>query len=165
VIGGGDYSVDRIIPDCVRAVEAGKDIIVRNPYSIRPYQHVLEPVFAYLLIAQNQFMDKTHFEGSYNVGPNDDDCITTEQLVDCFCTTWGKDARWINVSDDNAPHEANFLKLDHSKITSMMNWKPKWGIKEAIEKTIEFSKVKIAKDNIALCMQEQIKNYMKDTYE
>ena len=115
VIGGGDFANDRIIPDCVRAMAAGRKIGVRNPYSTRPYQHVLEPLAAYLLIAQRQYED-SRFAGYYNVGPDDCDCVTTGTLVDLFCRAWGGDAAWENQAEANAPHEANFLKLDCSKL-------------------------------------------------
>lgn len=119
VIGGGDFANDRIIPDCVRAVEAGKKIGVRNPYSTRPYQHALEPLFAYLMIAQKQYEDGK-YAGWYNVGPDEMDCVTTGQLVDLFCQKWGNGLSWENQAEKNAPHEANFLKLDCSKIKSTL---------------------------------------------
>ena len=114
VIGGGDFSANRIIPDCVRAAERKEVMIVRNPHSTRPYQHVLEPLFAYLMIAQKQYEDG-HFAGWYNVGPDDCDCLTTGELVTLFCDTWGNGLKWIDKYD-GGPHEANFLKLDCSKI-------------------------------------------------
>ena len=114
VIGGGDFAPDRIIPDCVRAVAKGEKIAVRNPHSTRPYQHVLEPLGAYLMIAQAQY-ENPACAGSYNVGPKDEDCITTGQLADLFCNSWGREAAWENLYQ-GGPHEANFLKLDCSKI-------------------------------------------------
>lgn len=139
VIGGGDFANDRIIPDCIRAVIANEDIIVRNPYSTRPYQHVLEPLYAYLMIAAKQYNDKS-YAGWYNVGPDECDCMTTGDLVDLFCNTWGN-ASWINKSESNAPHEANFLKLDCSKIKTKFGWKPRWHIDDAIQKTCDWVKV------------------------
>ena len=161
MIGGGDFAVDRIIPDCVRAIENGKQILVRNPYSTRPYEHVLEPVLAYLLIAQNQYEDKEKYSGNYNVGPNDSDCVTTGDLVDMFCKTWGENASWKNIMEENAPHEASFLKLDHSKITSVIGWKPHWDIKQTMKKTVEWSKVYLAGKDIDKCMENQIKEYLE----
>ena len=159
VIGGGDFANDRIIPDCVRAAAEGKDIIVRNPHSTRPYQHVLEPLFAYLMIAQKQYEDKK-FAGWYNVGPDECDCVTTGELVDLFCRTWGDDARWINQAEANAPHEANFLKLDCSKIKRVFSWKPVWHIEQAIEKTVEWSRVWLAGGDIPAEMDRQIAEYI-----
>jgi len=139
VIGGGDYATDRIVPDCIRAVESGKEIILRNPNSTRPYQHVLECLSGYLLLAQKQYEDKT-VAGSYNFGPNDESCVTTGELATLFCDSWGEGASWKNVSEANAPHEANFLKLDCSKSKTVLGWKPHWPIGTAIEKIIEWEK-------------------------
>lgn len=158
VIGGGDFATDRIIPDCVRAVASGKDIIVRNPYSTRPYQHVLEPVYAYLLIAMNQYEDVT-FAGSYNVGPDDCDCITTGELVNLFCDKWetvsGNEVKWVNQYD-GGPHEANFLKLDCSKMKNTFGWNPKWNVEQTMEKLVEWYYHYTMKDNIVDCMKRQI---------
>ena len=133
VIGGGDFANDRIVPDCVRAAIEGKDIIVRNPHSTRPYQHVLEPLAAYLIIAQKQFEDKK-YAGFYNVGPDETDCVTTGNLVDTFCAKWGEGIKWIDRYD-GGPHEANFLKLDCSKLKTTFGWKPKWNVETSMKKT------------------------------
>lgn len=134
VIGGGDFATDRIIPDCMRAAREGKKIVVRNPCSIRPYQHVLEPLSVYLTIAQRQYEDR-EYAGFYNVGPNDSDCITTGELVDLFCKYWGSNLEWVNESVVGGPHEADYLKLDCSLIKKQFNWKPQWGIEKAVEET------------------------------
>ncbi|MBR3841122.1 MAG: CDP-glucose 4,6-dehydratase [Erysipelotrichales bacterium] len=160
VIGGGDFANDRIIPDCIRAMQEGKDIVVRNPYSIRPYQHVLEPVITYLVIAINQLADKS-LQDSYNIGPNDDDCVTTGELVTMFCESWGEDAKWINKCEANAPHESNFLKLDCSRIRKTFAWEPQWNVNEAVDKTVEFSKVLIQGDDVTKVMIKQINEYME----
>lgn len=139
VIGGGDYAPDRIIPDCIRAVESGKEIILRNPNSTRPYQHVLECLRGYLTLAKLQYEDKS-FAGSYNFGPDDESCVTTGELATLFCETWKDGASWKNVGEKNAPHEANFLKLDCSKSKTVLGWRPKWGIKAAVEKIAEWEK-------------------------
>lgn len=163
VIGGGDYSKDRIIPDCIKSVESGNSIQVRNPFSTRPYQHVLEPLFAYLMIVEKQSEDPI-YSGFYNVGPDDKDCITTGELVDLFCENWekqtGSKPNWIN-QHDGGPHEANFLKLDCSKIKNVFNWKPKYGINSAIEKTIEWSITYRNKQNVSILMDKQIKEYFE----
>ena len=160
VIGGGDFSNDRIIPDCVRAVEQNRPIIVRNPFSTRPYQHVLEPLFAYLLIAKKQYED-IQYSGYYNVGPNESDCIATGELVQMFCECWGDGCNWVNTHESNAPHEANFLKLDCSKIKSVLGWKPRWGVKEAVEKTVEWTKAYFRDEDLSQVMCKQIYDYMK----
>lgn len=160
VIGGGDFANDRIIPDCVRAVVNGTDIRIRNPHSTRPYQHVLEPLFAYLMIAQRQYEDKS-FAGWYNVGPDECDCVTTGELVDLFCKIWGDGLSWINESEENAPHEANFLKLDCSKLKTTFGWCPRWHIDDAIEKTIEWTHVWLNCRDIPAEMNRQIEEYIK----
>jgi len=161
VIGGGDFATDRIIPDCIRAVAESKDIIVRNPYSTRPYQHVLEPVVTYLTLAAMQYENHA-MAGNYNVGPDDCDCVTTGDLVDLFCRLWGENASWKNVAEANAPHEANFLKLDCSKIKSALNWRPRWHITDAVEKTVEWSKAYLDAGDINAVMDKQIKEYLEE---
>lgn len=158
VIGGGDFARDRIIPDCVRAAADKRPIIVRNPYSTRPYQHVLEPVMAYLMIAQKQYEDPS-FAGWYNVGPDDCDCVTTGELTTLFCQAWGDGMTWENRSEANAPHEANFLKLDCSKIKTTFGWKPRWHMQEAIQKTVEWSKVWMDGGDVPAVMRKQIREF------
>ncbi len=161
VIGGGDFAKDRIIPDCIRAMESSSEIVVRNPYSTRPYQHVLEPVVAYLKLAATQFNNPA-VAGNYNVGPDDCDCIDTGNLVDIFCKEWGENATWKNVSEANAPHEANFLKLDCSKIKKALSWKPHWHIDDAIAKTVEWSKAYLAGDDVSAVMDRQIREFLEE---
>lgn len=154
VIGGGDFANDRIIPDCIRAMQCGTDIVVRNPFSTRPYQHVLEPLYAYLMIAAMQYQDGC-YAGYYNVGPDDQDCFQTGALVDLFVEHWGNEAKWINEYD-GGPHEANFLKLDCSKLKSTFGWKPHWNLDKAIEKVVEWSKCWLAEGDVRECMDKQI---------
>ena len=140
VIGGGDFAKDRIVPDCVRAAQSGKPIIIRNPNSTRPYQHVLEPLFMYLTIAAEQYSDPTK-AGFYNVGPDECDCVTTGELVSLFGKYYGPEFKVeIAAIDPNAPHEANFLKLDTALIKQTFGYKPTWHIDEAVEKTVEWTK-------------------------
>lgn len=160
VIGGGDFAPDRIIPDCVRAAEKKEAVIVRNPHSTRPYQHVLEPVMAYLMIAARQYEDR-RLAGWYNVGPDDCDCVTTGELVDIFCRSWGEGMSWENRGEANAPHEANFLKLDCSKVKSTFGWHPRWHIDEAIAKTVEWTRAYLAGGDIVDVMNRQIKSYLE----
>ncbi|MCR4889249.1 MAG: CDP-glucose 4,6-dehydratase [Ruminococcus sp.] len=159
VIGGGDFANDRIIPDCVRAMKDGRVIGVRNPYSTRPYQHVLEPLFVYLMIAAKQYEDAS-YAGYYNVGPDECDCVTTGELVDLFCKHWGSEASWENQAEKNAPHEANFLKLDCSKIKSVFGWKPTWHIDECVEMTCRFSRIWLENGNIPEEMDKEIKAFI-----
>ena len=158
VIGGGDFAHDRIIPDCVRAAVEGRDIIVRNPYSTRPYQHVLEPIYAYLMIAAKQYEDKK-YAGYYNVGPDDQDCMQTGELVDRFVGYWGNHLKWINQYD-GGPHEAGFLKLDCSKLKATFGWRPRWNLDKAVEKTVEWTKCWNAGDDVAACMDSQIYEFV-----
>lgn len=162
VIGGGDFANDRIIPDCIRAAGEGKEIIVRNPYSTRPYQHVLEPVVAYLMIAQAQYENR-ELAGNYNVGPDDSDCWTTGELVTLFCDKWsqmtGTDISWKNVHD-GGPHEANFLKLDCSKVKTVFGWKPRWNVEIAMEKIVEWTKVYLESGDVVSCMDKQIEEFL-----
>lgn len=160
VIGGGDFANDRIIPDCIRAIEKGEDIIVRNPYSTRPYQHVLEPLYIYLDICQKQYKDRK-YEGYYNVGPDDCDCVNTGDLVTMFCNKWGNGAKWIN-KHDGGPHEAAFLKLDNQKIKDTFGWKPRWHIDECMDKIVDFTKVYFENiDNIPSEMDREIKAFFE----
>ena len=139
VIGGGDYAIDRIIPDCIRALEQGKQVILRNPNSTRPYQHVLECLNGYLMLAQKQYENKS-IEGSYNFGPDDESCVTTGELASLFCNAWGNGSQWLAQEDKNAPHEATFLKLDNTKSKTILGWLPKWDIQTAVKKVVEWEK-------------------------
>ena len=155
VIGGGDFAPDRIIPDCVRAVESEKPLQVRNPYSTRPYQHVLEPLAAYLMIAQRQWEDGS-LAGWYNVGPDDCDCVTTGELVGLFAKQWGSGFSWENKAESNAPHEANFLKLDSTKLKTTFGWQPRWHIQDAIARTVDWTKVWLQGGDISTEMASEI---------
>ena len=159
VIGGGDFAADRIIPDCVRAAAAGRDIVVRNPYSVRPYQHVLEPLAAYLLIAKAQYGDPS-LASWYNVGPDEADCVTTGEIADIFCRHWQNGLKWKNVAEANAPHEANFLKLDCSKLKRALGWKPVWNIDEAIRRTCEWTKVWTSGGDVREITDRQIEDFL-----
>lgn len=161
VIGGGDFASDRIIPDCVRAVQAGRAIQVRNPVSVRPYQHVLEPLSAYLLIAKGQYEDAS-LSGSYNVGPDSRDCLTTGELAELFCNAWGEGARWEHIGQDG-PHEDAVLKLDCSKIQSALGWRAKWNGLRAVEETVAWTKAWLAGKNVPACMELQIREYFKES--
>ena len=157
VIGGGDFAKDRIVPDCVRAGFIKEEIVVRNPYSTRPYQHVLEPLFAYLMIASKQY-HASLYAGFYNVGPDDKDCVQTGELVEKFCEIWGENLSWADKYD-GGPHESKFLKLDCSKIKKVFDWKPRWDIDKAIKCTVEWSKTYMENGDIIACMNKQIGEY------
>lgn len=163
VIGGGDFANDRIIPDCIRAIQSQKDIIVRNPYSVRPYEHVLEPIVAYLLIVKSQYNDIS-LSGNYNVGPNEADCWSTGDLVTLFCNKWNsytkENISWENISDQG-PHEANFLKLDCSKLKNTLGWSPRWDINIAMDKIVEWYSIYLAGGDIVECTNNQINDFLR----
>lgn len=159
VIGGGDFSPDRIIPDCIRAVRENRPIQVRNPFSIRPYQHVLDPLSAYLLIAQRQY-ENGDLAGCYNVGPDVCDCVSTGELVNLFCRAWGDGARWEHTGE-KGPHEDAVLKLDSSKIHSVMQWTPRWHTDRAVEETVNWAKCYLAGQDVSAFMWEQIQMFFE----
>ena len=162
VIGGGDFAKDRIIPDCVRAAQEEKDIILRNPDAVRPYQHVLEPVMVYLMIAQRQYADKA-LEGAYNIGPEESNCITTGRIATLFCEKWeelsGRKQEWI-AKEDQGPHEAKLLRLDCTKIRETFDWKPAWNIERAIDETVEWYYCFAFKENMSNFTEKQIERYL-----
>ena len=162
VIGGGDYAVDRIVPDCVRAACKGEDIVVRNPYSVRPYQHVLEPVAAYLMVAMKQYEDRV-YAGGYNIGPDEDGAVSTGEIVDMFTENWtkvsGKDIGWINKSE-GGPHEAGYLKLDCSKLKHIFDWRPVWDIEKAVAKTAEWYYGFASGNVMNVITEQQINEFM-----
>lgn len=159
VIGGGDYADDRIIPDCIRAVQSNKPIILRNPHSTRPYQHVLECLAGYLLLAQMQY-ENAGVQGAYNFGPNDESCVTTGELTTLFCKAWGNGIQWKSEAE-NGPHEANFLKLDNTKAKTMLKWRPYWSIKTAIDKVVEWEKSVQNGCSAGEITDKQIKEYFE----
>lgn len=166
VIGGGDFATDRIIPDCIRAAAKGEEIVVRNPYSTRPYQHVLEPVMAYLMIAKAQYEDPS-LASCYNIGPDDVDCFETGKIVDLFCETWNaanktlSSMSWIERYD-GGPHEANFLKLDSTKLKTTMGWEPRWNLARTMEHIVNWSLLYLqdsGTDALVAEMQREIREY------
>ncbi len=171
VIGGGDFAVDRIVPDCVAAARANAPIVLRNPDSTRPFQHVLEALSAYLLLAQLQYEDRS-YAGFYNVGPNDDDAVTAGKLAKSYADEWNRLVKGatkncaypneleIEIRPDGGPHEANYLKLDCSKIKSRLKWAPKWNIDDAVRATAEWTYAYFAGEGIS-CMEKQISEYFK----
>lgn len=164
VIGGGDFAAERIVPDCVRAAVSSREILIRNPHSVRPYQHVLEPVGAYLMVALEQ-MANYDLAGSYNIGPDEKDCITTGQLAELFCRLWkgktGENIRWVNQYD-GGPHEASYLKLDCSKVKKVFQWNARWDIKEALDKTVELYEIYYSGGDVRKIMQSQIEEYFQN---
>lgn len=154
VIGGGDFANDRIIPDCVRSVISNTEMIIRNPLSTRPYQHVLESLSGYLSLAQKQCND-SRLAGEYNFGPSDADCVTTESLVNIFYKNWGSGFSF-RIENDGGPHEANFLKLDSTRAKMVLGWNPVLSINDAVKYTVEWTKCYLQGENVRSCMEKQI---------
>lgn len=158
VIGGGDWAEDRLIPDMMRAIENGLPVNIRNPHSIRPWQHVLEPLSGYLLLAQKLYEEGPAFAEGWNFGPNDDDAKPVQWIVNRLTESWGKGASW-KLDIGNHPHEAHYLKLDCSKAKSRLNWRPRWSIAKAIDQICVWQKAYLAgADMQAVCL-EQIQQY------
>lgn len=162
VIGGGDFANDRIVPDCVRAALNGTSIRIRNPHSMRPYQHVLDPLFAYLALGALQ-EEHPSLASSYNIGPDESDCVTTAALADLFVGAWGDGLAWIDVSEGpTGPHEARFLKLDSSKLKESLGWVPVWSIQQAIQATVEWFRAYAADLDVAQATDAQIQRFAAD---
>jgi len=162
VIGGGDFAKDRIIPDCVRAAISNGKIILRNPGSVRPYQHVLESLFGYLSILVAQY-EKKFKAGSYNIAPDDGWNCTTGIIADIFCKAWGNGLSWERVGDDG-PHEANLLMLDGSKIDALIGFKSKWPVDVAIRKVVDWTRVWNDGGNVHTEMISEISEYARGSF-
>ena len=158
VFGGGDWQIDRIVPDCIRALEKGDPIIVRSPHAIRPWQHVLEPLSGYLHLAEKMYIHPTEYAEAYNFGPTDSSFLSVGLLVDQIVQTWGEGS-WQDHSNPDAPHEANILKFDITKAKSQLGWSPKWDITKAITETITWYQQYKTTNIYNLCIN-QITDYM-----
>lgn len=159
VIGGGDWSDDRLIPDILRAFEKSENVVIRNPLSTRPWQHVLEPISGYLVLAQALCEDEKFAEG-WNFGPKDEDCQPVQWILDKMVLKWGKGASW-ELDKNNNPHEAGFLKLDISKAKSKLEWEPKWSLAYTLELIVDWHQQFMkGLDLKERCLQE-IKMYNK----
>ncbi len=158
VIGGGDWSEDRLVPDILRSFEKSESLLIRNPHSTRPWQHVLEPLSAYLVLAQELFLNGDKFAEAWNFGPKDEDCKTVGWIADKMTKSWG-----INLSQtidkSNNPHEAGFLKLDCSKAAKRLNWQPQFNIKKTIDLLIEWHKIYISGGDIKKRCLKEINEY------
>lgn len=161
VIGGGDFAKDRIIPDCFRAAMKSESVVLRHPEAIRPFQHVLEPIYIYLMILKRQFEYSEQYEGVFNVGPDDEDCINTEELVKLFAASWGEGFRY-EVQRDERLHEAGFLKLNCDKLKILYGWDAKYTIKTAINKTVEWYKAYLLGENMREVTDKQIREFFID---
>lgn len=137
VIGGGDWAEDRLIPDIMRAITAGRAVNIRNPHAIRPWQHVLEPLSGYLLLAQKLYEDGAAYAEGWNFGPNDEDAKPVQWIVEQLTQSWGDGASWL-LDGGEHPHEAHYLKLDCSKAKGQLNWHPRWHLDEALVKIVDW---------------------------
>ena len=160
VIGGGDWQTDRLIPDCIGSLEKNEPVIIRNPSAVRPWQHVLEPLSGYLLLAEKMYQSPGQYCEAWNFGPPEGSMKTVGEVTDLVIQNWGEGA-WQDKSEKNAPHEAGILKLDISKAISSLNWNPIWNIEKAVGKTIEWYKNYKEKDMYQFC-EEHIKLYVGD---
>lgn len=158
VIGGGDWSKDRLIPDCVRALTQGNPLIIRYPDATRPWQHVLEPLCGYLMLARDIYESGTKFSGGWNFGPDDEDAKPVKWLVERITDSWGNNASWKTDVGDKL-HEAKYLKLDCSKAKKQLGWEPKWCLETALDKTIDWYKAYQSNENILNITLEQIRSY------
>jgi len=159
VIGGGDWSEDRLIPDAIRAFEASQPLMIRNPLATRPWQHVLEPLSGYLILAQALYGRGSVFASAWNFGPNDDDNRSVQEVAELMISQWDKTARWEKEGSEQ-PHEAHLLKLDCSKARSQLRWIPKWNLEFATQKIVQWQKAYQAKENMQVVSLAQINQYM-----
>ena len=160
VIGGGDWSEDRLIPDAIKAFEAKKSLMIRNPLSTRPWQHVLEPLSGYLVLAQALYQEGSKFDGGWNFGPRDEDARSVQEVVNLLIKNWGSIASCTQDQGEQ-PHESHSLKLDCSKARQYLNWAPKWSLEQAIEKITEWQHGFQNQVDMKKLSQEQIKIYLK----
>jgi CDP-glucose 4,6-dehydratase len=160
VIGGGDWAEDRLVPDILRAFEVGNPVIIRNPNSIRPWQHVLEPLSGYLILTQKLWSNPGFYAQGWNFGPRDEDAKSVEWIVKSLAKQWGKGASW-SVDTGEHLHEAGYLKLDISKATALLGWSPRWSLDVALEKIVEWSAQFRAKAKPASVCLDQIQMYTK----
>lgn len=161
VIGGGDWARDRLLPDCVRAILAGEKVAVRNPNATRPWQHVLEPLCGYLILAERLFEAGPEFAESWNFGPKDEDALTVGWMVETFCRAWGPEAGY-EVDSGEHPHEANFLKLDCSKARGRLGWRPRWSADQAVRKVVEWTRAMVEARDLRQTCLAQIEEYTRD---
>ncbi|CAN1531575.1 WcaG Nucleoside-diphosphate-sugar epimerases [Methylophilaceae bacterium] len=158
VVGGGDWAGDRLIPDMMRAITNAQPVNIRNPHSIRPWQHVLEPLSGYLLLAQKLYEEGASYAEGWNFGPSDEDTKPVQWIVERLTKTWGDDASWKLDGGDH-PHEAHFLKLDCSKAKNILNWHPQWHLNEALDKIVEWHKAYELKQDMRKITLMQIDEY------
>ena len=158
VIGGGDWADDRLIPDILKAFEKSTPVVIRNPLATRPWQHVLEPLSGYLVLAQELYTNGKDYAEAWNFGPKDDDCKPVHWILDQLVAHWGEGATW-ELDKNNNPHEAGFLKLDCSKAANRLKWQPKWGLQETLQFIIEWHQIHLHGGDVKKQCLKEIKKY------
>jgi len=160
VIGGGDWADDRLIPDILRSFEKNEPVVIRNPRATRPWQHVLEPLSGYLILAEKIYKNQEAYSEGWNFGPNEQDVKSVDWILDKMISKW-PNSSW-NLDENSNPHEAGFLKLDIEKAELRLNWKPVWGLSHTLEKIIEWHKAWLSGENMQAACLVEIKEYMRD---
>lgn len=160
VIGGGDWASDRLIPDIIKAISAGEVVDIRNPHAIRPWQHVLEPLSGYLLLAERLYMEGIRYAGAWNFGPDDTDAQPVQAIVDRLTSQWGDNARW-QLDNGAHPHEATYLKLDCSKARTRLGWRPRWNLNDALDKIVDWYQAAQRHEDMRALTIAQINDYLQ----
>jgi CDP-glucose 4,6-dehydratase len=158
VMGGGDWAADRLIPDCVRSILKGDEIIIRNPQAVRPWQHLLDPLNGYLMLAEKLHKRGPYYGEAWNFGPDDRDTKNVEWIVNKICTKWGRNASYT-IDKGQHPHEAQYLRLDCSKAKSKLGWYPKWNLEQALERVIEWVRAYQNGENVGEICRRQLEAY------
>lgn len=158
VIGGGDWSQDRLVPDAIKAFEENKSLLIRNPNATRPWQHVLEPLSGYLILAQALYEQGRAFSGAWNFGPADQDAVPVKAVIECLIHSWPEKANWQQDGGPH-PHEAHFLKLNCNKAKEFLQWAPRWHVNEAIEKIVAWQMAHRQNKSMRAIALEQITQY------
>jgi CDP-glucose 4,6-dehydratase len=158
VIGGGDWAADRLIPDIMRAISQGETVNIRNPHAIRPWQHVLEPLSGYLMLAEKLYTDGPRFADAWNFGPNDSDAQPVQAIVERLTSQWGDGAQW-RLDGGNHPHEATFLKLDCSKAHARLGWRPRWDLNHTLDTIVAWYKSAAQDEDLKTVTLAQIDDY------
>jgi CDP-glucose 4,6-dehydratase len=158
VIGGGDWAADRLIPDVVRAVAECKEILIRNPGSVRPWQHVLDPLHGYLLLAEKLFLDPKRFGQSWNFGPDASEVSSVSSVLDLLRELWGPEVKWRR-DESPQPHEAHYLRLDSTRAKTQLGWEPRWDLRTGMEATVQWYRAYIRQDDLRFLTLQQIRAY------
>jgi CDP-glucose 4,6-dehydratase len=164
VIGGGDWAENRLLPDIIRAIMEGRAVAIRNPHAIRPWQHVLEPLAGYLLLAERLCQEGSSFAGAWNFGPFAEDAKCVEAVVKRVVELWGEGAGWV-LDPGQHPHESKVLKLDSTKAQQHLGWKPQWQLDRAVEATVAWYKAYLRGQNLRDVVLDQVESYQSVAME